>query len=99
MEERMKREDFVFTIGYQGNAALIDGEARRKYGKYSAAELLEEGLYRAAFCAALYDESLQEFTEDFRNRTGNSVDNETALKRLFGVFEVPDNVEKTIVAG
>ena len=34
----MKREDFVFTIGYQGDTALIDGRARKDFSKLTTEE-------------------------------------------------------------
>mgnify|MGYP006294875691 CR=1 FL=1 len=95
----MKREDFVFTIGFQGDSAVIDGPARRKYGTLGFAELLEQGLYRPAFCAAVYDGEIEAFKQKFTALTGESPENETALKRLFGVFDIPDTVEKSIVVG
>jgi hypothetical protein len=99
----MQREDFIFTIGYQGNAAIVDKRAKRQYGKLSTLELAEKGLYKSAFCAALYasqetgdDSEIEAFVDYYRKKSGNddlSVDN---LKRLFGVFGVPDAVDKLI---
>lgn len=93
----MKREDFIFTIGYHGDTAIVDGTARRQYGSKNARELLEVGLYRSAFCAALFDGELDAFLPLFRELTPVEFENVDQLKRLFGVFEVPDGVEKVTV--
>lgn len=93
----MKREDFIFTIGYSGTRAVVDGKAKRQYGKFSTEELLEQGLYRSAFCSAIYegDETeLERFRAAYAARTGQTVDSVLALKRLFGIFEIPENVSK-----
>lgn len=90
----MKRENFVCTIGFQGDTAIVDGTARKKYGKRSPQELLDEGLYRYAFCAALYDDALDGFVERFRAASGIEVSTVDDLKRLFGVFSVPDDLAK-----
>lgn len=90
----MKREDFVCTIGFQGDTAIVDGTARKRYGRKPPAELLDDGLYRYAFCAALYDGVLPEFVEQYRSATGQEVADAAALKRLFGVFNVPDDVTR-----
>ena len=92
----LSREDFVFTIGYDGSAAVIDRQAKIKYGKLSTRELAEKGLFRAAYSSALYSadqEDLKFVAETFNRLGGNSgaelsgVDLST-LNRLFGVHLV-----------
>ncbi|MFP4302037.1 MAG: hypothetical protein ACLFQZ_08435 [Spirochaetaceae bacterium] len=93
----MKREDFIFTIGYNGTRAVVDAKAKRIYGKMSTEELLAKGLYRSAFCSALYEgdeNELERFRLAYAASTGNEVESVLALKRLFGIFEVPENVSK-----
>lgn len=90
----MKRENFVCTIGFQGDTAIVDGIARKRYGKLSPHELLDEGLYRYAFCAALYDDDLNGFAERFQAASGIEVSTVEDIKRLFGVFSVPDDTVK-----
>mgnify|MGYP006277245099 CR=1 FL=1 len=95
----MQREDFIFTIGYQGNAAIVDKRAKRQYGKLSTRELAEKGLFKSAFCSALYsgnDDELEDFVAYYREQSGNSDLTVENLKRLFGVFGVPDAVDKLI---
>jgi len=56
----LPREDFVFTIGYDGPTAVVDNQAKKKYGKLSTRELAEKGLFRAAYSSAVYSKDLQE---------------------------------------
>jgi hypothetical protein len=56
----MKREEFIFTIGFQGNIAIIDGKAKNKYGSYTTRQLAEAGLFKPAFCSALYSQDPEE---------------------------------------
>jgi hypothetical protein len=53
----ISRADFVFTIGYEGNTAVVDGAMKRRHGSLSTGELAELGLYKQALCAAVYDEA------------------------------------------
>jgi hypothetical protein len=96
----LAREDFVFTIGYDGAAAIVDGRARRQYGKLSTIELAEEGLYRAAFASAFYDMEkdsgpMKEFIQFFNAKAGTSYTKAEELQRLFGVNK--EDVTRTIV--
>ena len=84
----LSREDFVFTIGYDGPLAVIDGQARRRYGSLSTKELIDKGLFRAAFSSAVYSrdpEELRLVADAYSSLTGTTVDPKT-LDRLFGVF-------------
>mgnify|MGYP006287510393 CR=1 FL=1 len=93
----MKREDFVFTIGYQGDTALVDGRARKDFFKLSTEELAEKGLWRAAFCSALYDnseEKMKKVVEEYNQKSGAHLENTNDMKRMLGVFEVPEDITK-----
>lgn len=95
----MKREEFIFTIGYQGSAAMVDREASKRYGKLSTEELAREGLYRAAFCSALYNQEpgeLETFKSVFERDSGYENMSVEQLKRLFGVRGIPDNVNRVV---
>ncbi|MDR1587752.1 MAG: hypothetical protein LBS57_09880 [Treponema sp.] len=94
----LSREDFVFTIGYDGPAAVIDRQAKRRYGSLSAKELAEKGLFRAAYSSAVYSkdpEDLQALIEVYNRISGASLSVNSPLDRLFGVF--PVNVKRSIV--
>jgi len=87
------REDFIFTIGYDGPAAVIDGQAKKQYSKLSTRQLAEKGLFRAAYASAVWSKSTEECTlvaEIYNQMTGSSVTT-AALQRLFGVFLVEVN--------
>ncbi len=95
----MRREEFVFTIGYQGDAAIVDRTAMKKYAQLGTMELLELGLYRAAFCSALYaanDDEMAGFLQAFSDKTGIKSDTADDLKRLFGVYPT-EGVNKTLL--
>jgi len=88
----ISREDFVFTIGYEGATAVIDGRAKKECGQLSTMALAEAGLFRAAFASALYsgDESeMRAFIDFFNAKAGTSYETGEQLSRLFGV-----NLEK-----
>jgi hypothetical protein len=91
----MKREEFVFTIGYQGDTAIVDGYAMKKYKKYTTQQLLDEGFFKEAFCSALYKEDEDELTlvlEKYNQKSERKYSSIEELKRLFGVFNVPSDV-------
>lgn len=93
----MKRQDFVFTIGYDGDTAIVDKKARKRYGKLGTPQLVEAGLFRAAFCSALLsgDESEMKLVLEGYNRgEGTSYADSVDLKRLFGVYEVRSDIQK-----
>ena len=92
----LSREEFIFTIGYDGPAAVVDNQARRKYKNLSTRELAEKGLYRAAYSSAVYSKNPDEikFVADIYNRLGQAPADLAALDRLFGVF--PIEVKRSI---
>ena len=93
----LSREDFVFTIGYDGPLAIIDGQARRRYRSLSTKELAENGLYRAAYSSAVYSNDPQELqfvADTYMKLSGTPIDIKT-LDRLFGVF--PVEVKRSLV--
>ena len=96
----LSREDFVFTIGYDGPVAVIDNQAKRMYGKFSTRELAEKGLFRAAYSSAVYsrDPGELKFVAEAYYRliehtsaADLSEANLSTLNRLFGVFPVDVN--------
>ncbi len=96
----MKREDFIFTIGYQGDLTLVDGKAKKEYGKFDTDALVEKGLFRAAFCSALYDgdrEKMKHVVESYNSVSGAKLETVEDMKRMLGVYQVPEEVEKVKV--
>jgi hypothetical protein len=93
----LSREDFIFTIGYDGPAAVIDSQAKKRYGSLCTRELAEKGLFRAAYSSAVYSKNPEEkgfVAEAYSRLTGSSVDAST-LDRLFGVF--PVEVRRSVI--
>ena len=95
----LNRADFIFTIGYDGPSAVIDGHAQKKYSKLSTKELAEKGLFRAACASAIYpfdraDNELDLVAEVY-NRTAPKPVQASQLLRLFGVH--PTDVSRTVV--
>ncbi len=96
----MRREDFVFTIGYQGDTAIVDGHARSRYGRLSARQLAEQGFLKPALSSALYSqnpEELEEVVRLFNEKSGTDPVTLEQLKRVLGVFEVPQMINKVKV--
>ena len=50
----MTREEFIFTIGYDGDNAVVDKKSAQQYGKLSSVELFDRGLIKASVCSALF---------------------------------------------
>jgi len=95
----MTRDEFVFTIGFQGDAAIVDKRAMRQFRGHSTMELAEQGLYRAAFCSAVFsgnEREMQEFVAHFSGKTGLPDLTADRLKMLFGVYTVPDQVKRIV---
>jgi hypothetical protein len=87
----LSREDFIFTIGYDGPAAVIDGQAKRRYGSLSTKELAEKGLFRAAYSSAIWSQDPQDLetvVETYNRISGSSLKTDSPLDRLFGVFPI-----------
>jgi hypothetical protein len=93
----LSRGDFVFTIGYDGPAAVVDGQAKKRYSRLSTRELAEKGLFRAACSSAIWSKDPKELeiaVEIYNKTTGSSVP-DSSFQRLFGVF--PVEVNRSIV--
>jgi len=87
----LSRPDFIFTIGYDGPAAVIDGQAKKLYSNLSTSELAEKGLFRAAYSSAIWSKDPKELeivAEIYNRKAANSSVPAESLQRLFGVFPV-----------
>jgi len=102
------RRDFVFTIGYEGDTAVVDGAMKKRYGSLSTVELAEKQLYKQAVCSAVYEEvtqkqgnsgevALRRVLEIYNSDTERKIGSVEELKRTFGVYEVPEGVGKVMV--
>jgi hypothetical protein len=91
----MKKEDFCFTIGFTGETAIVDKRARARYSGMNVKQLMEEGLYKAALCSALFDDSKEDqdyVLGEFRRVSGQSLSSVEDLKKIFGVMTVPEHI-------
>jgi len=90
----------MYTVGYQGNIAIVDGTSKRKYGKLSVTELMEKGLYKPALCAAIYskkEEVLEEILSLYNEKALKKLKMPEDLFKVFGVNKFPDEIEKVIL--
>lgn len=84
----ISREDFLFTIGYDGDTAVVDAKARAQFGKMSTTQLVQHSLFRAAFASALYSgdqDDFRVFSEAFNAKAGTAYTDVESFKRLFGI--------------
>ena len=101
----ISRRDFVFTIGYEGNVAVVDGAMKKRYGSLSTEQLAEKQLFKQAICSAVYEElagkpageALQRVLEIYNRNADRKIAGIEALKRTFGVQEVPEGIAKVTV--
>jgi hypothetical protein len=90
----LSREDFVFTIGYDGPSAVVDGQAKKRYKSLSTRELAEKGLFRAAYSSAIWSKDPKDMAaliETYNQISGSSLTLDSPLDRLFGVFPIEVN--------
>ncbi len=101
----ISRQDFTFTIGYEGNVAVVDGALKKRYGSLSTEQLAEKQLYKQAICSAVYEQSLakagsevlQAVLEIYNRNAVRKIGSVEELKRTFGVQEVPEGIAKVTV--
>jgi hypothetical protein len=96
------RKDFVFTIGYDGGTAVVDGGLKRRFGSLSTIELAEKGLFKQALCSAVFEgreEALGLVLERYNAQAEHNLAHAEELKRMFGVFEVPEGITRVLVVG
>lgn len=94
----MKKTVFNFTIGYHGNCAIVDKRASKLNSSLTSRELAEKGLFKSAFCYALFDndkESMSYILELYNRKSGSGYKSIDQLKLLFGVYSVPVEITKT----
>jgi len=107
----ISRRDYIFTIGYEGNAAVVDGALKKRYGSLSTEQLAEQQLFKQAVCSAVYertsgssqnsgnegDKALERVLEIYNSKNERKIGSVEELQRLFGVYEVPEGIAKITV--
>ena len=89
----LKRKDYIFTIGYDGDKAIVDKRSKSSFGKLSVRELADKGLFRAAYLAAIYDEdspALEYVLKKFNSVTPHK--SKAELDRVLGVQLPSENI-------
>ena len=84
----MTREEYIFTIGYDGDSAVVDKKSAQEYGKLSTAELFDRGMVKAAVCSAIFSKDKGEeqlVLDKFNALAGQPVKSFDELKKIFGV--------------
>lgn len=87
----LSRENFIFTIGYDGDSALVDGRAKKRFGRLSSLELAEQGLFRAAWASAVHADKPEEkkaVIDAYNRVAGTNYTPESHVGRLFGVHRI-----------
>jgi len=91
----MKREDYIFSIGFDGNKAIVDKKARSSLRKLDTRALADRGMFKVAYRSAVYEEDqagadyvLARFNEVSPIRYENS----ERLMMVFGVQAPSDDI-------
>lgn len=95
----ISREDFMFTVGYQGNTAIVDGISKGRYSKLSIKDLAEQGMFKPALCAALYsgeESDLETVLTHYNEHATKKITSIDELRKVYGVTKAPDEIEKVI---
>ncbi|MBN1646790.1 MAG: hypothetical protein JW874_02040 [Spirochaetales bacterium] len=93
----ISKVDYIFTIGYQGDTAIVDGKNRRQYGRMSAGELAGKGMYKPALCSALYDQNEEEqkmVLDLYNEKTGAAYPSVQELMKVFGIFTLTEQITR-----
>lgn len=96
----MKKEDYVFCIGYQGDAAVVDGQAKKKYARSTVKGLLDEGLFKFALCSAIYDEdqqAIEQIIEAYNRISGLQLSSQEEIMKILGVTLPSEKITKTVL--
>ncbi|MCP4162041.1 MAG: hypothetical protein GY760_18365 [Deltaproteobacteria bacterium] len=94
----MKKTVFNFTIGYHGDCAIVDKRALKSNSSLNSQELAEKGLFKSAFCNALYnndEDAMLYILKLYNDKSGSGYKSINQLKLLFGVYSVPEEITKT----
>jgi len=85
-------------VGYDGDTAIVDRKAKKRYGRLNTTQLADKGLFKAAFSSAIFsgqEEELRYILDSYNAGHGTTYKTTAELKRLIGVDEVRTDVTKT----
>ena len=84
----MTREEFIFTIGYDGDAEVVDKKSAKELGKLSTSELFDKGMIKPALCSAIFSKNPDEeklVLDRYNAIASRPVATFDELKKIFGV--------------
>lgn len=90
----MTREDFIFTIGFDGNDGVVDKKFKKMYGKLNSEELLKRGFLKPAVCSALYsgdEEEKKMVLKRYNELSGSDFASFKDLENVFGLLELSED--------
>ena len=93
----MKQEDFMFTVGYNGDEAIVNKQTELAGKNLSVKELVDKGMFKPALCLALKNEDkdgIQYLIDTYNKISGSTYHTEMQIMRLFGVYAEPEKISK-----
>lgn len=93
----MKQEDFMFTVGYNGDEAIVNKQTELAGKNLSVKELVDKGMFKPALCNALKNEDkdgIKYLIDTYNNISGSNYSTEMHIMRLFGVYAEPEKISK-----
>jgi len=84
----MTREDFIFTIGYDGDGPVVDKKSAKASGKLGTEELFRQGFLKAAVRSAVFagNENEEKLVLELYNKEVNrKLGSFAELRAVFGV--------------
>lgn len=93
----MKQKDFMFTVGYNGDEAIINKQTELTGQNLSVKELVDRGMFKPALCSALKNEDkdgIQYLLDTYNKISGSTYHTDMQIMRLFGVYAEPEKISK-----
>lgn len=82
----MRREDYIFCIGYEGSTAIVDGKLMRRHRFQGTHQLAEAGLYKQAICSALWNGQSVDGDVEAGQGQGGPTGHQGELEEVLAVF-------------
>lgn len=93
----IKRDDFIFTLGYQGSTAIVDRVLKSQNPHASLESLIEKNLLKSALAFAIYEQSeeqCEKILQVYNEKIKEKITSVAALKKAFGVDRIPEEIDK-----
>ncbi|MBN1524641.1 MAG: hypothetical protein JW904_09165 [Spirochaetales bacterium] len=95
----ISREDFIFTVGFSGNTAIVSKSMTNRFKRLNAQELAEKGFFKPAVFMAYYDESpedLEKVLACYNEGNKYPLESVEKLRRTFGLLENVDDIDRIL---